>query len=1499
MNTSSIQFQCLGWHAEDVITDETEPAKYIIKIFGKTADDKSVSLSVKNFTPYFYLKIPSWNKNEQIQFYEFIREKLPVKMRPSMITARTIKKKDFWGFTNGTLFNFLRLTFLNVRTMRYIANIFEKPLFIPRLTQSPTKFQCYEANIDPYIRFMHIADIQPCGWITLEKYNKLTDILPSISTYDLETDWKNVKADNTITNIAPFKIAAFDIECTSSSGEFPVAKKTYKPIASQIYELYKQLLTNGSNEYNLKNSIQHALGYSIGVFSELDIKNLTTQIAQHYTKEKLDVNNILEKIKIHIDEIYTILGGKFKTTADEKIVTQPRDKIINTLTTFLNTRFPPLEGDPIIQIGTTVHKYGEQHCYFRHIITLGSCDLIEDATVVQCKNENELLLKWRDLMIELDPDILTGYNIFGFDFSYMYDRSKELGIQNSFMKLTRFQDRIAEFKENKLSSSALGDNILKFINMEGRILIDLMKVVQRDHKLDSYKLDNVAEHFLKMNKHDVSPSDIFMLQKGGSNDRKIIANYCLQDCSLCNSLMMKLEIIANNMGMANVCSVPLSFIFMRGQGIKIFSLVMKQCREEGLLIPVKKFKEGQEDEEDSFEGAIVLEPKEDIYINHPVSVLDYASLYPSSMISENLSHDMLVLEEKYNNLPGIEYLDISYDIYDNNKNKVKEQVCRFVQPPNQEKGVIPNILMKLLKARGETRKRMKLMSATVINDNSTIQGYIKNDTFETDSKYNITKYNIDDLKDIEPAYTSFQIAVLDGLQNAYKITANSLYGQLGAKTSQLYLKEIAACTTATGRKMILMAKDFLETNYNADVVYGDSVTGYTPIIIKQENDVRYETIESVAVKYGNNHWRTMKSVQHLEEIQPKEYCEMTDDIETWTDNGWTKLIRVIRHKLAEHKNIIRVLTHTGVVDVTDDHSLLTTSAIGIQPISPKEICIGTDLLHYQLPEWTNCLTTNDFLITNSDKARIMGMFMGDGSCGTYNCKCGEKSSWAINNSSMELLLLYKNLCEKVFPSFTWKILNTLKSSHVYKLVPTKPEKYGYMKQFIQEFRSIMYYNNDDKSKIVPHCILSANRDIREAFWQGLYDADGEKLNYIRIDQKSMISAASIYALGKSLGYSVSINARKDKLNIFRLTFTKGLQRKNPNGVKKIITIPSYQGYVYDLTTENHHFAAGVGQMIVSNTDSIFVIFPNDKIGKDKIMPSIHTAITASTHFKPLLKKPHDLEYEKTFWPFILLSKKRYVGNLYEMDDVNFKQKSMGIVLKRRDNANIVKKIFGGIIDIILNEQDINKSIQFLKDSLQMMVDGKCDINDLIVTKSLRADSSYKDPGKIAHKVLAERIGERDPGNKPQVNDRLPYVFIQVDSKTEKKTSKDKVLQKDRIEIPDYVKKNNLKIDYHFYITHQIMQPILQLYALVLEQIPEFHNLKKPLNYYEMIKRNITIMFNGDIKTIKDKYFSIRENDVKVCLFDPYLEKIEGKKIRQSRVAEKYFDKNLNKNDIKK
>jgi DNA polymerase elongation subunit (family B) len=204
---------------------------------------------------------------------------------------------------------------------------------------------------------------------------------------------------------------------------------------------------------------------------------------------------------------------------------------------------------------------------------------------------------------------------------------------------------------------------------------------------------------------------------------------------------------------------------------------------------------------------------------------------------------------------------------------------------------------------------------------------------------------------------------------------------------------------------------------------------------------------------------------------------------------------------------------------------------------------------------------------------------------------------------------------------------------------------------------------------------------------------------------------------------------------------------------------------------------------------------------------------------------------------------------------------MGIVLKRRDNAPIVKDIYGGIIDILMKEQNINRAIEFLQNSLQNIVDEKFPMEKLIITKSLR--SGYKNPQSIAHKVLADRITARDPGNKPSSGDRIPFVYINSTNK--------KALQGDKIETPTFIKEQGLKIDYSFYITNQIMKPVQQVFALVLEKIWELQG--KKLTTMQKYKKEVELLkkkYQDDKEKLSEKIEDLRNKDVKILLFDKYL-----------------------------
>lgn len=243
--------------------------------------------------------------------------------------------------------------------------------------------------------------------------------------------------------------------------------------------------------------------------------------------------------------------------------------------------------------------------------------------------------------------------------------------------------------------------------------------------------------------------------------------------------------------------------------------------------------------------------------------------------------------------------------------------------------------------------------------------------------------------------------------------------------------------------------------------------------------------------------------------------------------------------------------------------------------------------------------------------------------------------------------------------------------------------------------------------------------------------------------------------------------------------------------------------------------------VYGDTDSVFFKFNllKDGVpikGKEALPLVIELTKEAGKLVTSFLKEPHEFEYEKVYWPFALFAKKKYVGMLYEHDVNDCEQKSMGIVLKRRDNAPIVKDVYGGLIDILMKHGSIETAVEFIQNSFRQLKAGRVPLDKLIITKSLR--SGYKNPKSIAHKVLADRMGIRDPGTKPKPGDRMKFAFI-------KKEKTKGMLQGECIEDPSFIKENNLKIDYDHYITNQLLKPIQQVLEIVLDDIKGFQERK--------------------------------------------------------------------------
>ena len=411
-------------------------------------------------------------------------------------------------------------------------------------------------------------------------------------------------------------------------------------------------------------------------------------------------------------------------------------------------------------------------------------------------------------MRDIDPDIITGYNVQNFDLPYLLKRARTLGREPA-QHLGRMRGVKAVMRDTTFASSAHGKHENVETTIDGRVVFDMLQYIRREHKLSSYSLNAVSAHFLGQQKEDVHHSIIADLQAGTPDDRRRLAVYCayslspkrhagngrtparpfnsdlflqpsrlagLKDAFLPQKLMDKLMVVINQIEMARVTGVPLDFLLTRGQQIKVVSMLYRKCRPLGLIVPTlpRQGGAGGGGDDEGYEGAIVIEPIKGYY-DVPIATLDFASLYPSIMMAHNLCYSTLVAADDRHNYPAE---DIE---------KTPDEEHYFVRATRQ-KGVLPLILEELLAAR----KRAKT--------------------------------------DMARASDPFVVAVQNGRQLALKISANSVYGFTGATVGQLPCLAISSSVTAYGRTMIAATKSEVERLYtiangypaNAIVVYGDT-----------------------------------------------------------------------------------------------------------------------------------------------------------------------------------------------------------------------------------------------------------------------------------------------------------------------------------------------------------------------------------------------------------------------------------------------------------------------------------------------------------------------------------------------------------------------------------------------------------------------------------------------------------------------------------------------------
>lgn len=613
-----------------------------------------------------------------------------------------------------------------------------------------------------------------------------------------------------------------------------------------------------------------------------------------------------------------------------------------------------------------------------------------------------------------------------------------------------------------------------------------------------------------------------------------------------------------------------------------------------------------------------------IYRVYDINVSSTSSFVCNSIVVHNCDHDTTTVKKDTKNITCQDYR------------------YRFLKEP---KGIVPTLLEDLLNARTHTKNQQKLVKKEL--------------DIATDEKK----------QELQLLYN-----VLEKRQLAYKVSANSVYGAYGTRRGYLPFLPGAQCTTALGRMNILRAGKYIQEHYKAKLVYGDSVTGDTPILYKLNND----SINISEIQHLGQHWVSYEQYKSNDvNLRDKEQCFLETPLQIWTSNGWRLIKRIVRHKT--NKRLFSVLTSNGYITVTEDHSLLQKDTL--VPVTPDTVNDMNILLHHDWP-----LDVYEFDILSSNKM--------------------ENKQIDKNNAYLIGFISGSELNGNILVSPYVSYLETI--CKIYDIVKRKNTISIEIDNEFVEFWKLCTYKTG-----VPFCILNADYTIKTEYIKGYMDAN----NGI-IMCTSLILAQGIYYLLKSLGISELTLVKTQ----YGITIS---QVYTPNVYTTIVDAGISDGFVYDIETEDGTFHAGVGELIVKNTDSVYVKFPVQS--KETFENLWDFCEKVESEINSLFIKPIHLSFENAIYDrFFILTKKRYVCLKADRNGkISDKLMIRGVLLTRRDNAPLIRDIYKKTIMCIFYKEDETTIVDMILEHIQKMFTRQHDLCEYIITKSIGDITDYK------------------------------------------------------------------------------------------------------------------------------------------------------------------------------
>ena len=386
---------------------------------------------------------------------------------------------------------------------------------------------------------------------------------------------------------------------------------------------------------------------------------------------------------------------------------------------------------------------------------------------IQCSSEYELLETFRNVVVfDINPDELLGHNIAKFDCPYLWARQLMLACV-LFLYFGRIIGEQMKVDVNDLDTAALGDNRQEMWDISGRIMVDSILELKRNNiKLASYGLNDVAEAMLDLHKIEMDYEYMNNERQRNTDPEKgaEFAIYCGRDCDLPIFILIKKALFIGNIEMARATHVPLKAVLGRGQQIKAYGQVCVEAHNLGYVVNkgidlIGHYGDSvREINRYEYSGATVLEPLTGYYADpeRPTTTLDFASLYPSLMQAHNLCPTTLLMKP-FN----------TYNLAESDVERVECDGRNHIFVKNHvRRGLLPRVLDKLLAQRKIAKTEM-------------------------------AKYE----------EGSAMYGIYDGRQNAYKVSANSIYGLCGFEDGKFGIKPIAESVTRWGRESLKIAQE--------------------------------------------------------------------------------------------------------------------------------------------------------------------------------------------------------------------------------------------------------------------------------------------------------------------------------------------------------------------------------------------------------------------------------------------------------------------------------------------------------------------------------------------------------------------------------------------------------------------------------------------------------------------------------------------------------------------